>query len=912
MTKKEHKFYKKLLENNNDRHKNYRKLFKVVDKHYNFLNNDVANLYIEDNKKNLYELNNIKHKLLGGKYAKSVDNSKYKYELQNILEKVYKLTGGDLADIVSALGSVSTISPSTVVDPTATATATDVAANISPVAIAAATDDKIKSLLDKLTEFVNNNKDKPGLIDLINTITKLFGASDSIDVIQKNFESVSKSLKLGQEETKNEMNNIIAGFFEQFAENTPQWMRIQEYSKDYDNFTELQYLMKNENRESASDEKLELDIAIAFAKLGALFTPSAPGALTNSAFNPTIREKNLARGALEPSGLVMPEMIQATTTTNAKGGAAPPAPSAPSAPSAPPAPPAPAKSDEEKEKNLAKAAKEENDMIAQVKKDTNDIMGILGQIQSRYKKSYSFEADDIKEQDKFADNKEKDLKRMLTNGELSNDERTLVSKWASIKEEQKWITELDSQIKKAKELYDNVQKSITKLATAPNDPELAEIIRSLTLLNDGNLDAQVPFEKDSIPNHLAKVLTEITSAYQVVVKGYNSAGESVTKRSQQTSSSSAAANSSNASVNEANKVLDRLRQKLLTFDKITNYNDEIEKELIKGDTQIKTYNTWKNDPININLIKTLDDEPSSTPPSTPERTNLITAIRILINSKVKETTDTNYYTKLNKNLENISKALDALGDLPAKYELPTLESVKKDKGNNTIDAHITEISEAISHKIIRAMIRPIEMKLKTRLSPEYGILADNPTLLDDIYNRYQKSKASEGNLISAINLENLLNANDLIPSEVLKITSLDKMIFAFIIITFRLISVTLVEYMIEHNWILSLGNGIIAFGVIYTLLFITFVVVVNFDLWRLRILFNYVNMHVNTSIILTHLAMVWGLLGVVLLLIFNINFNMTGLATTITTEEDKARLEYRLEMITLILWLVILFLVVIF
>ena len=138
------------------------------------------------------------------------------------------------------------------------------------------------------------------------------------------------------------------------------------------------------------------------------------------------------------------------------------------------------------------------------------------------------------------------------------------------------------------------------------------------------------------------------------------------------------------------------------------------------------------------------------------------------------------------------------------------------------------------------------------------------------------------------------------------------MIFAFIIITFRLISVTLVEYMIEHNWILSLGNGIIAFGVIYTLLFITFVVVVNFDLWRLRILFNYVNMHVNTSIILTHLAMVWGLLGVVLLLIFNINFNMTGLATTITTEEDKARLEYRLEMITLILWLVILFLVVIF
>jgi len=920
MTRKENKFYEKLLENNNERHKIYKKLFKLVDKHYKFLSNDVTNLYIEDNKKNLYELNNIKQKILGGTYIKTVDSYKYKYELKNILEKVYKLVGGSLVDIVSSLNSGSTTVPSSAVpssavpssavpsttDPSTTGVVPSAAGVVpsatDPAKVTVSIDEEIKILIRKLNEYLETNKNKPELVALIKTVNNILGSGDTLDIIKNNLENSISSLKIGQEQSKNKMNNIIAGFFEQFADNTPKWNLVQEYSKNVDSFAELLYLMKIENRESASDEKLELDIAIAFAKLGALFTPSAPGALANSPFNPTTREKNLARGALDRSGLVLQDTTSPTSpttpTTTSKGGAAP----------------EPVKSDEDKEKDAAKAAKEQNEMISQVKKDTNEILGIIGQIQSRYKKSYSFEADNIDAQDKFAESKETELKRMLTNGELSNDERTLVSKWASIKEEQKWISELDSQIKKAKELYDNVQKSITKLASVPNDPELAEIIRSLTLLNDGNLDAQVPFEKDSIPNHLAKVLTEITSAYQVVVKGYNSAGESVTKRSQQTTSSSAVANSSNASVNEANKVISRLQQKLLTITKIVDQNEDIKDRV----SDKSSYETWRDDRKRNYMFTSADltkNNTSFTAPDPKESTqiDIVKDIIAKLGYKVVDTKDAFYYENLNIYLDAISKTLDNINP-PPKLELASTGTATETStgGSNTIYKHITDISEAISQKIIRAMIRPIEMKLKTRLSPEYGILAENPTLLDDIYNRYQKSKASEGNLISAINLENLLNANDLIPSEVLKITTFDKMLFAFIIITFRLVAVTVTEYMIEKNWILSLGNGIIAFGVIYTLLFVGFVVTVNFDLWRLRILFNYVNMHVNTSIILTHLAMVWGLLGVVLLLIFNINFNMTGLSTKITTEEDKARLEYRLEMITLILWLVILLLVAVF
>jgi hypothetical protein len=62
---------------------------------------------------------------------------------------------------------------------------------------------------------------------------------------------------------------------------------------------------------------------------------------------------------------------------------------------------------------------------------------------------------------------------------------------------------------------------------------------------------------------------------------------------------------------------------------------------------------------------------------------------------------------------------------------------------------------------MKTMIRPLEMRSKTRLSPEYGVLNENPTLLDDSYTRYQKSKAADGSLLSAIHIENMLKLSRL-------------------------------------------------------------------------------------------------------------------------------------------------------
>ena len=114
------------------------------------------------------------------------------------------------------------------------------------------------------------------------------------------------------------------------------------------------------------------------------------------------------------------------------------------------------------------------------------------------------------------------------------------------------------------------------------------------------------------------------------------------------------------------------------------------------------------------------------------------------------------------------------------------------------------------------------------------------------------------------------------------------------------------EYLIEKSWISNLSTALTGFGVIYSVIFIVFVLFINFDLYRFRIMFNYVNMHVNTSVILIHLLQLWLLIIVVIIVVTNINVTLPGVNSSIMSEETKAYLKYRLELSTMIIWIFIL------
>ena len=851
--------FKDIKNRNIKRVKIYKNLFKLVDKKFPYLKKDVLEAYIKENKNTLYTLYNFKG---GNGINSSTDNNIIPNLFNNVITKLKEHYGGtDLANIVSALRSSSLpIAPSN-----------KVAEEIVPTGQPQGTE-KLK-ILDEL-------------------IKQLLLLKDTNVLKPEEFLKITDALKTGQEIDKNDINVAMIGIFDDFAENAPQWDLILEYSKDFESFKELMNAVKKELRIKAADNKAELIVALAIGKLGALFTPAAPNMGPLQKINE--REQNLAAAATEDSGLIVAQPQQSQT-----GGA--------SNDSA---------EDASTKKEFENKMKEQNELISKIKKESSELSQIISQLLSEYSKSYSFEADDLEHADAtFVKNKEDELKRILTNGELSNEERSLVSKWAAIKEEQKWVDGLSTKINKAKELYETVQKGITKLASVPNDPELEEVLRNLTLLNDGNLDANAQdtnHDKFSLPTYLSNVLNEINAAYKLIYKSYNNAGESVTKRLANPQVQNAQTRSGLSEITKQRNIakstlLTKIGNKIKDIDKNLSY---IDNNKITNDDAIKIS---ANE--NFNNLKTPSETEADATTATAALTKLKTKL-VAIQSQItaypipQKTTSESYSEDENKEYKNNIEAYIGKFDFPQfeiKYEEKT-----QDKSANTIESHIKEIQKKVDDTIIRQMLRTLDMKAKTQLSPEYGVLNDNPTLLDDIYNRYIKSKKTDGNLFAAINLENLLNANNLIPSEVLKITTFDKMIFAFVIILFRLIAVTIVEYMIEKEWVLSLANTIIAIGVIYTLLFVGFVMIVNFDLWRLRILFNYVNLHVNTSIILTHLAIVWGFFGIILVLIYNINFGISGLVTTIASDEDKAKLEYRIEMITALIWVVILLLVAIF
>ena len=107
--------------------------------------------------------------------------------------------------------------------------------------------------------------------------------------------------------------------------------------------------------------------------------------------------------------------------------------------------------------------------------------------------------------------------------------------------------------------------------------------------------------------------------------------------------------------------------------------------------------------------------------------------------------------------------------------------------------------------------------------------------------------------------------------------------------------------------------SLVAFSVTYSILFIAFVFAVNFDLYRFRIMFNYVNLHGNSSIIMAHLFELWIFVFLIYTVITSVNIPLPGLSNeNKMSNEDMNYLIYKLEVITMVTWLFMIMFVFIF
>ena len=260
------------------------------------------------------------------------------------------------------------------------------------------------------------------------------------------------------------------------------------------------------------------------------------------------------------------------------------------------------------------------------------------------------------------------------------------------------------------------------------------------------------------------------------------------------------------------------------------------------------------------------------------------------------------------------------------------------KLNNAIDNLIKSIQTIEG---INEIDDPFEKKYNINFdeSTDKGLTSIYKNIWYDYIKEAQKNKA-KGNTIETLKQENRLydrfKDGELDPEEVLKISFEDKVIFICIILIIRTFSMVLIEFLIDYNVIGTLFRGIVIYSAIYIFLIILSVILINYDSYKLRIIVNYLNLHINSSNIFLHIIMFCLLIGLILIIINNNDIDSIDIDSILSytyvykyiyeiaekskniyenpekitttsyskiSEKEKMKLRYRLDIITMLIFI---------
>ena len=184
---------------------------------------------------------------------------------------------------------------------------------------------------------------------------------------------------------------------------------------------------------------------------------------------------------------------------------------------------------------------------------------------------------------------------------------------------------------------------------------------------------------------------------------------------------------------------------------------------------------------------------------------------------------------------------------------------------------------------------------------------------DSIFERilFQYDKDAKANIpeIAKGRLYDAVVDNNLDPEIELEINIIDKVIFIIVIVILRTVALQIVNYFIDKDTITTVKESIKYYAISYTLIFITLFTIINIDVFRLRLLVNYMNMHINASGILTHIVLSMIISYIVYLLLINMSPENKP---SRLSKNQKIKLKMRAEILSIaILTLLIIFILVV-
>ena len=227
--------------------------------------------------------------------------------------------------------------------------------------------------------------------------------------------------------------------------------------------------------------------------------------------------------------------------------------------------------------------------------------------------------------------------------------------------------------------------------------------------------------------------------------------------------------------------------------------------------------------------------------------------------------------KLNKRIQDRDKKIDNIS-----------KNFKKLKENRKIDGNV-EKKLAASNLFDKDGNNIFERLLKT-----YENDINDKTIPDEIAMNLFYNKVKNNNLDPEIELDITLN---------------DKLVFIAVVYCIRFGSLLFCEYLIKYNKITDINKSLFYYLIFYYVIFGSLLLIINIDTFKLRILVNYMNLHISTTNIWMHII----LMGCFVYLIYLLVMNILGdeKPPTELGDHEKIKLKYKLDLLTIIIYVFI-------
>jgi hypothetical protein len=365
------------------------------------------------------------------------------------------------------------------------------------------------------------------------------------------------------------------------------------------------------------------------------------------------------------------------------------------------------------------------------------------------------------------------------------------------------------------------------------------------------------------------------------------------------------------------KIKDNFLKKEETNEKIIDAFLKKLKENIKGDfdifnNKLKSYESEKERNAKNQNIQAVDENQRKYQEQ-KIKTDLKTELESL-NNQIKHKININELDRITEYSNFMKKYNEYKIEIVEKIEQEYLKQIneenKSKKDKDDPQQKITDKKEDIILEL-KEFIDNLYSNVKKgeNLVNEYGKnvnIKAVPDIYQDLYNKFieEKNNIPQDNSEESVKKMNNLYDKFLKEAEVyglnqkeaIEINTTDKFLFILVVIILKTLSLSIIEYLIETDYIETITSAIAVYGVIYIILYVLIVLIINNYGIKMKLFFGYFNTDINTTLIMLHIALV--ITFIIIVYILGFNFNVIKINSDENNENEKIQLSYRIEMIT--------------